>query len=466
MRPHPFGRGRVGLIGLGLWAGLSVGCASTKQEPGPTSPQASDLGATPTAAAQPTQTAGGGQFLVADAPSGRDQTLSPRPKINAAAAQAYAQGLEAFRNGDLRGAQTQFVTATQADSNAYQAYYSLGVIKERLGDADGAHASYLKALAIVRDFEPAIVAAGSVLALNGQADEAERFLRGYVAKMPKSAAATAALAEVKSIQGDSGSAQRLAQEALKKNPDYRPAMVVLARDHYRNRRLDLAQYTLKGILDGFGPENPPRDKDNAEAIMLRGLIHKEQGNRGAALDALRRAVELRPDLAEARLHLGVALLEAGNADEAVGHLETAGRYDPNNVYVRLNLGDAYRLKGRVDDARKQLEWVAARKPDLGQVHYNLGLLYLFSESVPGFTPVEAAQKAIEELETFQKVKSRADAPSDTDELITRAKSKKAVIEAEQQASKAGAPTGAVSQPGGGGAAAANSDVPAQGAAGQ
>ncbi len=58
--------------------------------------------------------------------------------------------------------------------------------------------------------------------------------------------------------------QRLAQEALKLNPDYRPAMVIIARDHFRNRRLDLALYALQAILDGFEPvnENPPRDKEN------------------------------------------------------------------------------------------------------------------------------------------------------------------------------------------------------------
>ena len=90
--------------------------------------------------------------------------------------------------------------------------------------------------------------------------------------MPKSAAVSAALAEVKSIQGDSAAAQRFAQDALKKNPDYAPAMIALARDHYRARRLDLALYTLRAILDGYGPENPPRDKNNAEAHLLRGLI--------------------------------------------------------------------------------------------------------------------------------------------------------------------------------------------------
>jgi tetratricopeptide (TPR) repeat protein len=124
-----------------------------------------------------------------------------------------------------------------------------------------------------------------------------------MASMPRSAAVVAALAEVKSLRGQSGEAQRLAQEALKRNPDYRPAMVTLARDHYRSRRLDLSLYTLKGVLDGYGPENPPRDPNNAEARLIRGLIYKEQSLRGPAIQELTKAISLRPDLVEARLHL-------------------------------------------------------------------------------------------------------------------------------------------------------------------
>src|SRR5262249_53337761 len=150
---------------------------------------------------------------------------------------------------------------------------------------------------------------------SGKPDEATDFLNARQAQMPKSAAVTAALAEVKSIQGDSGSAQRLAQEALKKNPDYRPAMVTLARDHYRARRLDLALYALKGILDGYGPENPPRDKNNAEAHLIRGLIYREQGLRGPAIQEFQRALEVRPDLVEARVQLATYYLESGNAPD-------------------------------------------------------------------------------------------------------------------------------------------------------
>jgi hypothetical protein len=80
-------------------------------------------------------------------------------------------------------------------------------------------------------------------------------------------------------------------------------MVTLARDHYRARRLDLALYTLTAILDGYGTENPPRDKNNADAHLLRALILKEQGKRKAAIEELGSVLGCVPDLVEARLHL-------------------------------------------------------------------------------------------------------------------------------------------------------------------
>ncbi len=268
--------------------------------------------------------------------------------------------------------------------------------------------------------------------------------------MPKSAAVTAAQAEVKSIQGNSGEAQRLAQEALKLNPDYRPAMVTLARDHYRSRRLDLALYALKGILDGYGEENPPRDKNNAEAHLIRGLIYKEQGLRGPSIQELQKALELRPDLVEARVQLSSYFLEAGNAADAQQLLEPALRYDADNVIAHLNLGDAYRLLGRPADAKRELEWVKARDPSVAQVHYNLGLLYLFTDNFPGVSPGQAADTAIDELNQYKKMKPRVagGTPDDTDELITRAKTKKALLDAKaaESADAAAAPPPAAAAP--------------------
>lgn len=409
----------------GLLALTLAACAGNKKEP---DTAAGPAGAGP-AGGQPVASGGGQQYAMGDELSSGE--ASNRPRMNAAAAQAYQAGLQAFQAGDLKGAKAQFSKAASADSNAYQAQFSLGVVEERLGNTSGALSAYRAAVSIVPDYEPAIVAYAMVLARTGREGDAETYLNTFRAKMPKSAAVLAALAEVKSIQKDSASAQELAQRALKNNPDYRPAMVTLARDHYRNRRLDLALYALTAILDGYGPENPPRDKDNAEALMLRALIEKEQGKRKQALADFQRALELRPDMMEARLNLAKYMLEAGNADAAVPVLEKGLSYDPKNVLLHLDLGDAYRLQGKVGDARQHLEWVISADSSMAQAHYNLGLLYLFTPNIPGMTPEAAMDKAIAHLERFKEMRPRSEAGTgdDVDELLARAKNKKSVLQA-------------------------------------
>ena len=68
-------------------------------------------------------------------------------------------------------------------------------------------------------------------------------------------------------------------------------MVSLARDHYRSRRIDLALYTLQGILDGYGEGNPPRDNKSADAFYLRGLIYSDRSMRGPAMADLEKALQ-------------------------------------------------------------------------------------------------------------------------------------------------------------------------------
>lgn len=436
-----------------------AGCAKEGASPGAAAPTA-DRAATPGAPPVGASNTGDQQFAASDAPSSGESAAN-RPDMNASAQQAYKAGMQAFIAGDLQGAKTQFTKAIGADPKAYQAHYSLAVVHERLGAPGSAGSSYQSAIGIVPDYEPAIVGYALLMARAGRASEAEDFLRSKMSAYPKSAAISTGLAEVKSLQGDSREAQRLAQEALKKNPDYRPAMVTLARDHYRNRRLDLAQYALKGILDGYGDENPARDKNNAEAHLLRGLIYKEENRRGPAIAEFEEAIRLRPDLVEARVQLATYFMEAGNAAGAIPHLETAIRFDNSNVLAHLSLGDAYRLIGKSAQAKQELEWVAQKDPSLAQPHYNLGLLYLLNPDVPGVNPTQAADKAIQHFEKYKSMKSRSEGADDTEELINRAKAKKALIDAKAAEAAAAsstpaegaAPAGAAGDGSGGGSEA-------------
>jgi tetratricopeptide (TPR) repeat protein len=361
----------------------------------------------------------------------RGRRGAERLQMNAAAADVYQAGDAAFRAGDLANAKAHFMSAVAADPSSPVVLFALGTTHQRLAETEMAADAYRRALDLDPSFEPAIEAFTRLYLATGRLSDAESLLNRLRGQAPNSAGVLGALAEVKSLQNDSAAAQQLAQQALKADPDYRPAMVALARDHYRNRRLDLALYALTAILDGYGPENPPRDKGNGEARLLRASIYSEQGQRKLAFDELKRAVELRPDLVEARVNLAVLMLEAGNAPEAVPLLEGALAFDPSNVLVHLNLGDAYRLQGRPVEALRQLQWVTQADPQMAQAHYNIGLVYLLSENPGGVTPKQAIDLAIAEFETYQKLqpRGRSGGGDDIAELIARARNKKAILEA-------------------------------------
>jgi Tfp pilus assembly protein PilF len=375
--------------------------------------------------AVPQPGSGAVQYGVADKP------VEGGKQMNSQAAAFYAQAMMAWANGDLKGAENLFSQSTQADPESYQTWYSLGTVQERLGKSSALQ-SYKKAYTVTPKYARAMVAYGLLLAKRGSLSEADSFLTKKRSGLPKSAGLAAALAEVKSLNKDSASAQDIAQEALKLDPSYSPAMMTIARDHYRNRRLDLSLYALKAVLDGFGADNPARDRDNAEAHLLRAFIWEEQELRPLAMGAFRKALDLRPDLVVARLKLATFLLESGGASEALPMLQTALRYDNTNIGARLGLGDAYRLTGQYVNAKKEFEWVRSKSGNMPQVHYNLGLLYLFAPKIPGMTDKAKVKSAIKSLEKFKELRTKTDR-SDVDELLNQANLKLSEIEAIEKA---------------------------------
>jgi tetratricopeptide (TPR) repeat protein len=339
---------------------------------------------------------------------------------------AYDQGFKAWMSGDLNTAKQKFREATNADPKASAAYYSLGCVLERLGDNAGAQNAYRQAFSAKSDNEIAMGAYALNLAHTGHQSEADSFLTQKHQQRPKSARLETYLAEVKSLEKDSADAQRLAQDALRLDPNYKDAMVVIARDHYRAGRLDLAKYAITAILDGFGQASPARDPGNAEALLLRGLIEREEGRRIAAMKDFDAARTRRPDLIEATIQVAAMKLEAGNAAEAHPLLETAVKYAPENAIAHMNLGDCLRLEQRYADAKGELEKSLRLDSTLLGAHYALGLMYLNAPSFPGMDPKSQVAAAIRELEQYKSMRGTKAPPGtsdDIDDLIARAKDK-------------------------------------------
>lgn len=346
--------------------------------------------------------------------------------VSGAGKSDYDDGFKAWMSGDLVTAKEKFRAATNADPKSSPAYYSLGCVLERLGDNTGAQNAYRSAVAAKSDNEVAMGAYALNLAHTGHQSEADSYLTTQHNKFPKSARIEAYLAEVKSLEKDSADAQRLAQDALRIDPNYKDAMVVIARDHYRAGRTDLAKYALTAILDGFGQASPARDPGNAEALLLRGLIEREAGNRIAAMKDFDTARQRRPDLVEATIQVAAMKLEAGNATEAQPLLESAVKYAPENAIAHMNLGDCYRLQQRYADAKRELDRSLQLDSTLLGAHYALGLMYLNAPNYPGMDAKAQVAAAIRELEQYRSMRGPKAPPGtsdDIDDLIARAHDK-------------------------------------------
>lgn len=347
-------------------------------------------------------------------------------QVTGAGKGAYDDGFKAWMSGDLATAKQKFREATTDDPKNSAAYYSLGCVLERLGDNAGAQNAYRQAFSAKSDNEIAMGAYALNLAHTGHQSDADSFLTQKFQSRPKSARLETYLAEVKSLEKDSADAQRMAQDALRLDPNYKDAMVVIARDHYRAGRTDLAKYALTAILDGFGQASPARDPGNAEALLLRGLIEREEGRRIAALKDFDAARTKRPDLIEATIQVAAMKLEAGNAAEAQPLLESAVKYAPENAIAHMNLGDCYRLQQRYADAKRELDRSLSLDSTLLGAHYALGLMYLNAPSYPGMDQKAQVAAAIRELEQYKSMRGPHAPPGtsdDIDDLVARAHDK-------------------------------------------
>ena len=275
-----------------------------------------------------------------------------------------------------------------------------------------------------------------------------RRARGVLAPHPDSAEFGNLLlreAEVAHGSGELDDAKQLAQDALRMDPNFKDAMVTIARDHYRARKMDLAKYALQAVLEGFGDATPARDKENAEAHLLRGLIMRESGSRIVALKDFEAASAKRPDLVEALVNLGSMRLEAGNANEALAPLESATRFAPNLALAHLNLGDNYRLLQRYADAKTEFDKALALDSSLAAAHYDLGLMYLTAQSIPGTSADQQVSTAIKEFETYKTMRGAKAPPGvndEIDDLLGRAKAKQAELKNTVAPAAGAAPAGA------------------------
>jgi Flp pilus assembly protein TadD len=114
---------------------------------------------------------------------------------------------------------------------------------------------------------------------------------------------------------------------------------------------------------------------DAEPLVLRGIIYREQGLAQEAEADLREAVQRDASSAEAHSALGVLLDGSGRGAEAGEHHRQANALAPNNPVYLNNEGFSLFLRGRTSEAVKIYQQAARLDPTNHRIRTNLGFAY-------------------------------------------------------------------------------------------
>ena len=169
--------------------------------------------------------------------------------------------------------------------------------------------------------------------------------------------------------------------------------------HHRAGRLDEARTLYLQVLD--------HRADHPEALHLLGVTQLQSGQPGQALELVKRAAALKPQMARYQISLGQVFAALGRAEEAItAHaravqlqpdmpeawfgwgtsLQAVGRQEeamkayrrviqirPDYVDALNNLGNALHLLGKADEAVEVYGRALELRPDLAATHNNLGI---------------------------------------------------------------------------------------------
>ncbi|HEY5884650.1 MAG TPA: tetratricopeptide repeat protein [Pyrinomonadaceae bacterium] len=135
------------------------------------------------------------------------------------------------------------------------------------------------------------------------------------------------------------------------------------------------------------------DSNYAEAWAQTGFCREKLGRHGEAIEASRKAVNLRPS-AESYFNLGLAHYYLKQYREAAENYRNAIRLDPFNAAdAHYALGLVYRDWGRADDEIQAYKQAIKLKPDYVSAYERLGSRYLRSKKYP------------EAIETYKQISS-------------------------------------------------------------
>jgi tetratricopeptide (TPR) repeat protein len=251
-------------------------------------------------------------------------------------------------------------------------HYIMGNIYNRQGDDDLAHQEYLKAIELEKD-NPNIHLNLARNYINGQeTDKAIEELNLACQLDAEAVEPHAVLAVIYYSQDKNAEGDRELEIALRnatiRDPENIAVYKTLGAVYLQQKRFASAENTYINIL-----KISPND---FESHFLLGSVYYELKNKDKSIQALKKALSLKPDYHQALNYLGYLYAqESKNLEEAESMIKKAIALDPDNGAYVDSLGWVYFKKGKIKEAIRQLERAAKLLEDpvifdhLGDVYF-------------------------------------------------------------------------------------------------
>ena len=111
--------------------------------------------------------------------------------------------------------------------------------------------------------------------------------------------------------------------------------------------------------------------EHSDSLNLLGVLALQTGRAEAAIDLIRKAIELNDGIADFHANIGEALRAAGRLHDAAVHYERAIAIDSHYFEAYNNLGNVLRAQGKLDEAAGRYKQALALKPESAEIRQNL-----------------------------------------------------------------------------------------------
>ncbi|XP_077791243.1 protein O-mannosyl-transferase TMTC1 isoform X2 [Podarcis muralis] len=250
--------------------------------------------------------------------------------------------------GSPETAVSHYQKAIQLSPNHHVAMVNLGRLYRSLGQNKDAETWYKRALKVARKAE-ILSPLGALYYNTGRYEDALKVYREAAALQPSNKETRLALAQVLAMMGQTKEAEQMTNHIVTEEAEclecYRLLSAIYSKQENYNKALEAIDKALQ-----LKPKDP---KVISELFFTKGNQLREQNHLDKAFESYKVAVDFNPEQAQAWMNMGGIEHIKGNYIMARGYYKKALQLVPNSKLLKENLAKLDRLEKRLQEVQER-----------------------------------------------------------------------------------------------------------------